>query len=105
MALIQMTERWFAEDWFEEAARHLDEQFETCPPLQKDRYLTLKHLCTLLNKKEPQVLDWLATHKKIHGVIVRQQLFVHPTKFNRFYMRKILRHIDKGFQKEALHIN
>lgn len=104
MALITITMAWKSEDWFEKCAQHLYDQF-LCTPLPKGRYLRLKHLSALLNKDTAKTMQWLVEHPTVHGFIVEQTLYVHPTRFSKIYMKKVMRSIDNGYALERPFIN
>jgi len=104
MALITITMHWKSDDWFDKCADYLYEQF-LCKPLPKEQYLRLKHVSTLLNKSTVKTLEWLSKHPTVHGFIVDQVLYVHPTRFTKMYMKKVIRTIDKGYNLERPFIN
>lgn len=104
MALITIQLQYNSGDWFEQCAHTLFERF-LCKPLSKKRYITKKQLSALLNKGDVETLNWLIAHPTVHGFIINQHLYVHPTVFTRMYMRKVLKTIEKGYALENPMVN
>lgn len=104
MSLITIQMYYKTSDWFIQCAEHLHDSFR-CKPLPQDQYLRLNHISTLLNKDRIKTLNWIINHPKVHGFIVDEKLYVHPTAFTRLYMRKVLKAVDKSYHLEHPFIN
>ena len=93
MAIFEIHLPKHTEGWFE-ACAHIFFEGSGCKPLKKRRYLRVLHIATLLGMTYKDALAFIMSSQVIHGFLYREEVYVHPSRFIKLYMDKVITRIN-----------
>lgn len=84
------------------ACAELLEKCTGCRVLKETRFLRIFHIATLLSITYKEALEYVIRSDVVHGFMYKGDVFVHPDRFTRMYMKKVISRINTTWNEIPL---